>query len=150
MRGAAPDGTAGGIPGGRPATPPPAKKLPKELSQESVEFHRKGLVARRRRDLTCEKYMMHVDGEGLSQWLDVIGGSRLRVAPNLTGVPRAQNNQERPILDNFVAHLTTQSYNFVVEPRPDRAAREAAAVDQALINADVRRMNWNALWAGAK
>tara|TARA_Y100000310_G_scaffold273098_1_gene288396 strand:- start:9166 stop:11142 length:1977 start_codon:yes stop_codon:yes gene_type:complete len=56
----------------------------------------------------------------------------------------------RPILDNFVAHLTTQNYQFVVEAKPDRQSRESAVIDQAVINADVRRQNWNALWAEAK
>ena len=120
------------------------------LAKESRDFHWRGLRARRLRDLTSEKYLLHVDGEGLSQWLDIFRGTRLRSAPDLMGVPRAQNNQLRPILDNFVAHLTTQNYAFVVEAKPDRRSRESAVIDQAIINADVRRQNWNALWAEAK
>jgi hypothetical protein len=122
----------------------------KKLAIDSRDFHWRGLRARRLRDLTSEKYLLHVDGEGLSQWLDIFRGTRLRAAPDLMGVPRAQNNQMRPILDNFVAHLTTQNYQFVVEAKPDRRSRESAVVDQAIVNADVRRQNWNSLWAEAK
>jgi len=120
------------------------------LAAETRDLHWRGLRSRRHRDLTAEKYLLHVDGEGFSQWLDVFRGTKLRVSPNLSGVPRTQNNQMRPILDNFVAHLTTQPFQFVVEPKLDRKAKTSAIVDQAIINADVRRMNWNALWAEAK
>lgn len=120
------------------------------LAKQTRDLHWQGLRARRLRDLTSEKYLLHVDGEGLSQWLDVFRGTKLRISPNLTGVPRTQNNQMRPILDNFVAHLTTQPFQFVVEAKPDPKSRASAVVDQAVINADVRRMNWNALWAEAK
>ena len=126
----------------------PAQKT--DLAKESRDFHWRSLRARRLRDLTSEKYLLHVDGEGLSQWLDIFRGTRLRSAPDLMGVPRAQNNQLRPIVDNFVAHLTTQNYQFVVEAKPDRRSRESAVIDQAIVNADVRRQNWNALWAEAK
>ena len=90
------------------------------LAKESRDFHWRGLRARRLRDLTSEKYLLHVDGEGLSQWLDIVRGVRLQMAPDLLGVPRAQNNQMRPILDNYVAHLTTQPYSFAVESPPSR------------------------------
>lgn len=122
----------------------------RRLATETREVHWRGLRARRSRDLTAEKYLLHVDGEGLSQWLDVYRGTKLAIMPNLTGVPRTQNNQERPILDNFVGHLTTQKFSFVVEPKPDRKSRASAVIDQAIINSDARRMNWNALWAEAK
>lgn len=120
------------------------------LATEIRDFHWKGLNARRLRDLTCEKYLLHVDGEGLSQWLDIYHGTRLKMSPNLTNVARTQNNQLRPIVDNFVAHLTTQPYRVTVNAKPDRRSREAALVDQAIVNSDIRAQKWNALFAEAK
>ena len=120
------------------------------LASEIRDFHWRGLRSRRHRDLTAEKYLLHVDGEGGAQWYDLFHGTRLRIPANLSGTPRVQNNQLRPILDNFVAHLTTQPFRFVVETKQSRESRESAVLDQALINDLVRRQNWNALWAEAK
>ena len=122
----------------------------RSTSREVTEFHRDGLRSRRHRDLTSEKYLLHVDGEGGSQWLDLYHGTRLKIPTNVSGAVRVQNNQLRPIVDNYVAHLTTQPYRFVVEAPPDRKAREAAIIDQALINQQVRLQRWNSLWAEAK
>lgn len=122
----------------------------RSLAMEVRDFHWKGLRSRRHRDLTSEKYLLHVDGEGGAQWLDLYHGTRLKIPANLSGAIRVQNNQERPILDNFVSHLTTQNYRFVVEASADRTSRESAIVDQALINYLVDVQHWNALMAEAK
>ena len=120
------------------------------IANEVKDFHWNGLRSRRLRDLTAEKYLLHVDGEGGAQWLDIYHGTRLKIPTSLTGAPRIQNNQLRPILDNFVSHLTTRPFRFVVEHRLDRESRETASVDQALINYYARYQKWNALWAEAK
>jgi hypothetical protein len=120
------------------------------IAAETRDFHWRGLRARRHRDLTAEKYILHVDGEGGAQWMDLYYGQRLRIPANLSGVPRIQNNQLRPITDNFVAHLTTQPYRFVVESPSSREGRESAIIDQALMNHVVRTQRWNALMAEAK
>lgn len=120
------------------------------LAKRTWEFHKKGLQARRLRDLTCEKYLVHVDGEGDAQRLDVFNGTKLMPVPTITGASWTQDNQLRPILDNFVAHLTTQPYRFVVEYRQDRRSRQSALVDQAIINHEVRSQKWNMLMAEAK
>ena len=120
------------------------------LAKEVRDFHSGGLRSRRHRDLTAQKYLLHVDGEGGSQWLDLYHGQRLRIPTSLSGISRIQNNQLRPIVDNFVAHLTTQPYRFVVEGNMSREEREAALVDQALINHQVYVQSWNALFAEAK
>ena len=101
-------------------------------------------------DLTGEKYSLHVDGEGTAQYLDIFRGVRLKMAPSLTGIPRVQDNQMRPILTNFIAHLTTQPYRMAVQAKPDRQSRERAVVDQAIVNSDIRVQGWNQLWAQAK
>jgi len=126
---------------------------PAELEAKAkltLEFHRRGLDARRLRDLTVEKYLLHIDGEGDSQWYDVYAGTRLQMIPVLDGVSPVQDNQLRPITDNFVAHLTSQAFRFVVEFKPDRQSRQAALVDQAIINNEVKVQKWNSLFATAK
>jgi hypothetical protein len=120
------------------------------LAVEVRDFHQRGLRSRKHRDLTAEKYLLHVDGEGGSQWYDLYYGQRLKIPTSLTGAPRIQNNQLRPIIDNFVSHLTTQPYRFVVESRQDRKSRESAMIDQALINYQARTQKWNSLWTEAK
>lgn len=94
--------------------------------------------------------MIHVDGEGHAQWYDIWDGTRLAMMPVLNGFSPTQDNQLRPILDNFIAHLTTQPYRFVVTPKPDRKSRQCAIIDQAIINADCRAQKWNYLTAQAK
>ena len=61
-----------------------------------------------------------------------------------------QNNQLRPILDNLVAHLTTQPFRFVVDSRKDKDSRERALMDQMIVNYHVRLQRWNQLVAEAK
>jgi len=117
---------------------------------EIRDFHQRGLRARKHRDLTAEKYLLHVDGEGGAQWYDLYYGQRLKIPTSLSGAPRIQNNQLRPIVDNYVSHLATQPYRFVVETRQDRESRESAVIDQALINHQTRVQRWNTLWAEAK
>ena len=115
-----------------------------------VEQHRRRLQVRRLRDATSEKYAMHVDGEGGAQWLDLYHGHRMRMVPRLRGAPRMQDNQLRPILDNMIAHLTTQPFRFVVDSRKDKDSRERALMDQMIINYHVRTQRWNQLVAEAK
>ena len=117
---------------------------------EIRDFHQRGLRSRKHRDLTSEKYLLHVDGEGGSQWYDLYYGQRLKIPTSLSGAPRIQNNQLRPIVDNYVSHLSTQPYRFVVETRQDRKSRESSIIDQALINHQVRVQRWNMLWSEAK
>ena len=128
---------------------------PGQVTEESegrriVEGHRRGLQVRRYRDATAEKYALHVDGEGGAQWLDLYHGTRMRMIPKLRGAPRMQNNQLRPILDNLVAHLTTQPFRFVVDSRKDKDSRERALIDQQMVNYHVRVQRWNELVAEAK
>jgi len=120
------------------------------IATEIREFHWRGLRSRKHRDLTAQKYLLHVDGEGGSQWYDLYHGQRLKIPTSLSGVSRVQNNQLRPIVDNYVAHLTTQPYRMVVEASMSREAREAALIDQALINNQIYEQSWNALMAEAK
>ena len=131
-------------------TRPPSKHAAEMEGRRIVETHRRRLRTRRYRDATAEKYALHVDGEGGAQWHDLYRGVRMRMVPKLRGAPRMQNNQLRPILDNMIAHLTTQPIRFIVESRKDKDSREKALMDQMIVNYHVRTQKWNALLAEAK
>jgi len=122
---------------------------PKSLARDVADFHRKGLDRRRFHDLTAEKYMIHIDGEGDNQWADLYNGERIQIPHNLSGVPRAQNNLLRPIVDNMVAYHSTMPFRFVVETRPDRQSRESGAIDQAFANYIAHQQDLNALFTEA-
>ena len=122
---------------------------PVTLANDVAEFHRRGLDRRRFHDLTAEKYLLHVDAEGDNQWADLYNGERIQIPYNLSGVPRAQNNLLRPMVDNMVAYHTTMDFRYVVDCRPDREARESAAIDQAFANYIARIQRLNAVFAEA-
>jgi hypothetical protein len=122
---------------------------PREVAREVAEFHRNGLSSRRFHDLTAEKYLIHIDGEGDNQWADLYNGERIQIPHNLSGVPRAQNNLLRPMVDNMVAYHTTMPFRYVVDSRPDRQSRESGAIDQAFANYITKEQNLNSLFAEA-
>ena len=130
--------------------PTPGVVTADAVARRITETHRRRLQARRYRDATAEKYMLHVDGEGGAQWHDLFQGTRMRAVPKLRGAPRQQNNQLRPIVDNLVAHLTTQPIRFICEARRDKDSRERAQMDQILVNYHVKKQRWNVLLASAK
>lgn len=119
------------------------------LAKDVAEFHRWGLNRKRFRDLTAEKYMLHVDGEGDSQWADLYNGERVVIPFSLSGSPRAQHNLLRPMIDNMVAYHTTMPFRFAVDAKQDREARESALFDQAFANYVSAEQRWNALFAEA-
>lgn len=116
------------------------------LAREVGEFHKRGLSKRRLRDLTAEKYLLHIDGEGDAQWADILHGSRVTIPPHLSGGPRTQENYLRPMVDNMVAYHTTMPMRFAVAKALGRD-RESSLIDQALANHVSRVQRWNALFA---
>ena len=122
---------------------------PRVVAQDVAEFHKDGLETRRFHDLTAEKYLIHIDGEGDNQWADLYNGERIQIPHNLSGIPRAQNNLLRPIVDNMVAYHSTMPFRYVVETRPDRESRESGAIDQAFANYIAAQQNLNSLFAEA-
>jgi hypothetical protein len=122
---------------------------PRVVAQDVAEFHQNGLETRRFHDLTAEKYLIHIDGEGDNQWADLYNGERIQIPHNLSGIPRAQNNLLRPIVDNMVAYHSTMPFRYVVETRPDRESRESGAIDQAFANYMAAQQNLNSLFAEA-
>ena len=105
-----------------------------KIGRDIIDYHRKGLRSRRFADLTREKYLLHIDGEGFAQFLDLYDGQRLRLPPNLTGMPRMQENLLRPIVDHMVAYHTAQNFQFVTDTKDSREDRERALVDQVWAN----------------
>ena len=126
-----------------------AELSPRVVAEEVAGFHKNGLETRRFHDLTAEKYLIHIDGEGDNQWADLYNGERIQIPHNLSGIPRAQNNLLRPIVDNMVAYHSTMPFRFVVETRPDRESRESGAIDQAFANYIASQQNLNSLFAEA-
>lgn len=119
----------------------------KKTAKRVAEFHRKGLSRKREHDLTAEKYLLHIDGEGDNQWADVLDGQRVAIPPSLSGTPRQQHNLLRPIVNNQIAYHTTHPFEMGVEAPEDRESREAARMDKLWINQLMRRQRWNALFA---
>lgn len=117
-------------------------------ARDIAEFHRSALQKRRLRDLTAEKYMIHIDAEGDAQWADLLHGERVTIPPQLSGGPRQQSNLLRPMVENMVAYHTTMPFRFTVARALGRD-RERSVVDQALVNHVSRAQRWNALFAEA-
>ena len=62
------------------------------LAKEILDRHIFGLQKRRLRDLTAEKYLMHVDGENDGQWAEIVEGQAVIVPPKSGGSIRWQRN----------------------------------------------------------
>lgn len=106
----------------------------KELAQRVADTHQRALSARRYRDLTSEKYLLHIDGEGDSQWADIFRGTRVEIPRRGLSEYRTQENILRPIVDNAVAYHTAMPFRFSVLTRRDRESRERGIIDQAWAN----------------
>ncbi|MFW6202271.1 MAG: hypothetical protein ACOC8B_06820 [Gemmatimonadota bacterium] len=118
------------------------------LAREVAEQHRRMLRTRRERDLTAEKYLIHIDGEGDNQYADVVRGSRVEI-PKFISRYRMQENLLRPIVDNAVAHHTAQPFRFVADHKQDAESRRQAKIDAAFANHLARIQRWNAVFAEA-
>lgn len=137
------------VPGARAPEPDETAAVEAQrIARDVGDFHRKGLSKRRLRDLTAEKYLIHIDGEGDAQWADILHGDRVAIPPHLTGGPRIQENYLRPMVDNMVAYHTTMPMRFTVQKTLGRD-RERSVVDQAVANHVSRVQRWNGLFAEA-
>jgi hypothetical protein len=136
------------IPGAGVDAMMPGTHESRRTARSIAEFHSRGLSKRRLRDLTSEKYAIHLDGEGDAQWADILHGGRVTIPPHLSGGPRTQENLLRPMTDNMVAYHTTLPFHFTVRRTLGRN-RDQSIVDQALANHIARAQRWNALFAEA-
>lgn len=120
-----------------------------QLARHIVDAHRRARSRRRLRDLTAEKYLIHIDGEGTAQWADIVDGTHVMVRPSLVDSLRLQRNLLRPLVDNMVAHHTSQEFRAVAESRPDKKARDKARIDTAFANQLIIHQRLNEVFAEA-
>lgn len=141
------------IPAGLPAQEDTASSLngPEGLraAREIVERHRTGKEKRRIRDLTAEKYLIHVDAEGDGQWADIFNGSVVRVPPKPGGSLRLQANLLRPMVQNFISYNTSLPFRALAVAGSDRKAKDRARIDTAFANHLIRAQRFNELFAEA-
>lgn len=117
------------------------------LARSVADFHRLGKKRRRLTDLTREKYLVHLDGEGDGQFADILGGEIVAAVPNPGKQLRVQWNLLRPITANMVKHHTSIPYRCTIEAGGDRKARDKAKVDAAYGNHLIRTQRLNAVSA---
>ena len=118
------------------------------VARQLFDSHVAGLRARRRRDLISEKLLLHVDGSGDFQWMDILNDARVAI-PRLISEWRKSENLLRLVVDNAVAHHTTMPLRYFAESGPDRRARDTAIVDTVWINWLAYHQDFNALAAEA-
>lgn len=104
------------------------------LAMKILDRHRDGKKKRRLRDLTAEKYLLHVDGTADGQYAEIWNGQEVFVLPKLSGTLRLQHNLLRPLMDNMVAYHTANPLKVVAETSPGRRARDRARLDSMLGN----------------
>lgn len=119
------------------------------LAREVADTHKRGLEARARTDLTREKYLIHIDGEGDGQWADIVYGSQVGVPLNISGGLRLQYNLLRPLVDNWVAYHTAQEFQVVANPRPSAKSRDQSRIDTIWANDLIRRQSMNSVLSEA-
>ncbi len=112
------------------------------IAQEVWKQHLSALRARRQRDLISERLLLHCDGSGDNQWADLYGGQRVEI-PSFVSEYRKTENVLGLIVENAVAHHTSQRFRFGTEFSADWRSREVAIVDTLFANylSDVQRLN---------
>lgn len=94
--------------------------------------------------LTWEKYLLHIDGEGSNMYADILNGTRVAIPRQVTKF-REQENNLRLIADNAVAYHTTMPIRYVAEGGYDRKSREYVRYDSAFANHVARQQRFNSL-----
>lgn len=120
-----------------------------EYARKVLRRHRQGKARKAERDLTAEKYLVHVDGENDGQYAEIVEGQAVIVPPRLGTTIRIQRNLLRPVVDNFVSHFTGNPIRVVAEVPPGRKARDKARVTTLLANHIVQHQELNAVLAEA-
>ena len=143
------DATPVGIPDPALAENPSDPAVAKRIAKEVAEAHRVGKTKRKRHDLTCEKYLVHIDGEGDGQWADIVDGCRVDVPINPSGGLRFQYNLERPLTENMVAYHTAQPFQVIAQATASNESRDRARIDTIFANDILRRQRVNEVVADA-
>lgn len=119
------------------------------LAREVAESHRRMKAARRIRDLTAEKYAIHIDGSSGGQWAEIIDNNFVAVRPSLVARLRLQRNLLRPMTDNMIAYHCSIPYRAVVRSAGDKKSRDQAKVSELLANHFILTQNLNECAADA-
>ena len=106
----------------------------RDLAVSILDKHRDGKKKRLLRDLTAEKYLLHVDGTNDGQYAEIVNGQSVYIRPKLSGTMRLQHNLLRPLVDNMVAYHTATPIKVVADTPPGRRARDRARLDSMLAN----------------
>lgn len=120
------------------------------IAKSIAEAHKRGKEARLLRDLTAEKYLINIDGEGDGQWAELFGGREVRVPPNPGGGLRLSMNLLKPVCNNVIAHHTAQLFQVNALSRKDRASRDQARINTLLANDVLRRQHVNVIVGDAQ
>lgn len=120
-----------------------------ELAKEIYQGHKDGKDAKRERDLTAEKYLVHIDGEGDGQWADIFDGARVVIPPNMAGGLRLQDNLLEVMCRHAVSQLTSQPFQVLADSKADKQSRDRARVDTLFGNETIRRQSANRKVASA-
>lgn len=126
-------------------TPPAAT----DVADHVVERHRQGKLRRRLRDLTAEKFAVHLDGQNDGQWADIINSQAVQVPPRVGGALRLQRNLLRPLVANTVSYHTSIPFRVVAQAAADRESRQRAKVDTLFANHLIRHQRLNQVFAEA-
>lgn len=129
----------------------PAPFDPADHEQEARDLHdayTRARDAKRFRDLTAEKYLLHIDGEGDGQWMDILFGSRIGLVGPPDGL-RLQQNLLRPLVDQWVAYHTSQKFQVAAKARGDRESRDRARLDTIFANDLIEKQRINQVFREA-
>lgn len=130
-----------------PSGPTPEEQT--ALARAVAQRHQQGKARRRLRDLTAEKYLVHVFGEGDSQWADLVNGTAVEIPHRVGGSLRYQDNVLRPMVENMIGFHTAIPFRALDEPTADRTARDLARLNTALANFTIQRQRLNRVFADA-
>lgn len=133
------------IPGAGQEGPLPGARSAEQEARRLYDAFRRGKDRKSLRDLTAEKYMLHVDGEGGAQWADIVNGTKVRIPPRPLGGLRVQYNLLRPVVDNAIAYHTAQQFKVTALAPLGRKARDTARIDSLFANDFLQRQNVNLL-----
>lgn len=118
------------------------------LAREVWEGHKAALEARYSLELIWQKLLLHIDGSGDFQWAEIWYDQEV-VIPREVSEFRKTENLLRPIVDNAVAHHTTNPLRYLAESGPDSQSSERALIDTLWMNHLAEQQDLNGLFAQA-
>lgn len=116
------------------------------IARRVWEDHVRQKRARRQLELMWEKYLLHIDGSGDSQWADIYYGQICEI-PRLLSPYRKSENILRNLVRNAVAHHTAVPLQYFALASADREAREKALMDTLWANHLANEQDFNGLFA---